>query len=222
MLLPFQSNPKEVEVIPLGHASLLLKWNDLAVYIDPTSQWDYTGLPQGDLILITDIHGDHLDLKQIQALTKPGTTIAGPIAVQETVAFAEIIRNGETKQFHGIPIEAIPAYNLERGPEEGRFYHPKGRGNGYVLDFGGLRVYLSGDTECTAEMKNLKEIDIAFICMNLPYTMPPEEAGACIQAFKPSIVYPYHYRGSDLQVFRDSISNPETEVRILDWYPAKP
>ena len=111
ILLPFQPNPKEVEVIPLGHASLLLEWNDLAVYIDPTSQWDYTGLPKGDLILITDIHGDHLDLGQIQALTKPGTTIVGPVAVQETVTVAEIIQNGETKQFRGIPIQAIPAFH---------------------------------------------------------------------------------------------------------------
>ena len=119
----------------------------------------------------------------------------------------------------GWTIEAIPAYNLKRGPAPGKLFHDKGRGNGYVLTYRGKRFYFSGDTEGVPEMRALKNIDVAFVCMNLPYTMPPEEAADAVQAFHPKIVIPYHYRGSDLAVFQKGLEGTGIEVRLLEWYP---
>ena len=136
-----------------------------------------------------------------------------------TVTSAKPVANGETKTWQGWTIEAIPAYNLKRGPEPGKFFHDKGRGNGYVLTYGGKRFYFSGDTEGIPEMRALKNIDVAFVCMNLPYTMPPEEAADAVKAFHPKIVIPYHYRGSDLSVFQKGLAGTGIEVRLLEWYP---
>jgi L-ascorbate metabolism protein UlaG (beta-lactamase superfamily) len=111
-------------------------------------------------------------------------------------------------------------YNLKRGPDAGKLYHDRGRGNGYEIDFAGTRVYLSGDTECTPEMKALEKIDVAFVCMNLPYTMPPSEAAECIAAFKPRVLVPYHYRGSDLGELDKALSGKGIEIRKREWYPA--
>jgi L-ascorbate metabolism protein UlaG (beta-lactamase superfamily) len=113
-------------------------------------------------------------------------------------------------------------YNLQRGPAPGQFFHPKGRGNGYILTLGGKRLYIAGDTECTPEMRALKNIDIAFIPMNLPYTMPPAEAAECVKAFKPKVVYPYHYRGQNPEEFKAALKGEPVEVRLLDWYPTQP
>jgi len=176
-------------------------------------------LPKADLILITDIHGDHMDPEAIRNASKMGTEIFAAPAVVQTVTSALPIANGETKTWGGFTIEAIPAYNLKRGPEPGKFYHDKGRGNGYVLTYGGKRFYFSGDTEGTPEMRALKNIDVAFVCMNLPYTMPPEEAADAVKAFHPKIVIPYHYRGSDLSVFQKALAGTGIEVRVLEWYP---
>ncbi len=118
----------------------------------------------------------------------------------------------------GIQIQAVPMYNLKRGPEAGKLYHTKGRGNGYILTFGDRRIYISGDTECIPEMKDLKDIDAAFVCMNLPYTMTPEEAAGCVNAFKPEVVYPYHYRDSDMDAFKRAVTAPGVKVELLDWY----
>lgn len=207
-----------VEIIPIMHASLVLKWEGKVIHVDPWSRGAYEGQPKADLILITDIHSDHLDLKQIDEVSKPGTVIVAPLAVQETVTQAEVLRNGEKTETLGIGIEAVPMYNLERGPEPGRVFHEKGRGNGYVLTLGEQRVYISGDTECTNEMKNLKDIDIAFICMNLPYTMTALEAASCVNAFRPKVVYPYHHRGIDPLKFKEAVTAPGIEVVLLDWY----
>ena len=114
---------------------------------------------------------------------------------------------------------AVPMYNLKRGPQQGKLFHDKGRGNGYVLTFGDARVYVSGDTECAPEMKALKDIDVAFVCMNLPYTMPPAEAAECISAFKPKNVYPYHYRGSNLDELKSALApEKDIDVRVRNWY----
>ena len=137
----------------------------------------------------------------------------------QTVTSAKPIANGETKTWQGWTIEATPAYNLKRGPAAGKLFHDKGRGNGYVLTYGGKRFYFSGDTEGVPEMRALKNIDVAFVCMNLPYTMPPEEAADAVKAFHPKIVIPYHYRGSDLSVFEKGLEGTGIEVRLLDWYP---
>jgi dienelactone hydrolase len=127
-----------------------------------------------------------------------------------------------TNPVAGISIEAVPMYNLQRGPAAGQLFHPKGRGNGYVLTLGAKRVYIAGDTECTDEMRALKGIDIAFIPMNLPYTMPPSEAAECVKAFKPKVVYPYHYRGQNPEEFKAALKGEPVEVRLLNWYPSEP
>jgi L-ascorbate metabolism protein UlaG (beta-lactamase superfamily) len=129
-----------------------------------------------------------------------------------------VIRNGETKMAGNWKIEAIPMYNLKRGPSEGKLYHDKGRGNGYILTYGGKRIYISGDTEGIPEMKALKNIDVAFVCMNLPYTMPPAEAAEAVRAFHPKVVYPYHYRGSDPKEFEAALAGSGIQVKLLDWY----
>ena len=215
VLLPTEG---QVEIIPITHGSVVLKWQDKTIYVDPWSQGDYQELPAADLILITDIHADHMDPEQVAKVKKTDTVIVAPASVQKTITEAQILHNSETTEVLGIRIEAVPMYNLERGPGPGQLYHTKGRGNGYVLSLGDQRVYFSGDTECIPEIGQLREIDVAFVCMNLPYTMTPEEAAGCVNTFKPKVVYPYHYRGSDLNAFEEAVTAPEVQVRILEWY----
>ncbi len=215
----FQTGAGVVKITPIYHASLLIEAGGKNIYIDPAKPANFSGLPPADLILITDIHGDHMDPGSISALSKSGTEIWAPPAVVEAVTTAHPISNGETKTWNGWTIEAIPMYNITRGPSPGQLYHTKGRGNGYVLTYGGKRFYFSGDTENIPEMRALKNIDVAFVCMNLPYTMPPDEAAEAVKAFHPKIVIPYHYRGSDLSVFQKDLQGTGIEVRLLDWYP---
>ena len=221
LLLPLLlTSPRagEMEIVPITHGSLILKWQGKVIHVDPWSRGDYAGQPRADLILVTDIHGDHMDPEQIAKVTQSNTIVVAPAEVQKTIRQARTLNNGEETNLHGINIEALPMYNLTRGPEPGKLYHTKGRGNGYLLTLGDERVYISGDTECVPEMKQLENIDVAFVCMNLPYTMTPVEAAQCVNAFEPKVVYPYHYRGSDLDVFKSLVNAPGVEVRILDWY----
>jgi L-ascorbate metabolism protein UlaG (beta-lactamase superfamily) len=218
-----QTNSGNLQITPINHASVELEWNGKTIYVDPTSQGNYTGLPKADLILITDIHGDHMDPKELTQLKKEGTIIIAPEAVAKTVTEAEVLANGQSNRVNlgggSIEVQAIPMYNLTRGPKPGTLYHPKGRGDGYILTIGGKRVYFSGDTECTPEMKALKNIDVAFLCMNLPYTMTPAEAAECVKIFRPKIVYPYHYRGQNPQEFADALKGEKgIEVRLRNWY----
>lgn len=215
----FETSAGTVRITPIYHASLLIQAAGKNIYLDPAKPANFAGLPPADLILITDIHGDHMDPASISAISKAGTEIIAPPAVVKTVSAAQPISNGETKTWNDWTIEAIPMYNLKRGPSPGVLYHPKGRGNGYVLTYGGKRFYFSGDTENIPEMRALKDIYVAFVCMNLPYTMPPDEAAAAVKAFHPQIVIPYHYRGSDLSVFQNDLKGTGIEVRLLDWYP---
>jgi L-ascorbate metabolism protein UlaG (beta-lactamase superfamily) len=215
----FPTSAGPVKVTPLYHASTLIEAGGQTIYLDPAKPAKFSGLPKADLILITDIHGGHMDPESIKEISKPGTEILAPPAVVQTVTTAKPIANGETKIWQAWSIEAIPAYNIKRGPEPGKLFHDKGRGNGYVLTYGGKRFYFSGDTEGVPEMRALKNIDVAFVCMNLPYTMPPEEAADAVKAFRPKIVIPYHYRGSDLKVFQKALEGTGIEVRILNWYP---
>ena len=221
LLLPLLlTSPRagEVEIVPITHGSLILKWQGKVIHVDPWSRGDYAGQPRADLILVTDIHGDHMDPEQIAKVTQSNTIVVAPAEVQKTIRQARTLNNGEETNLHGINIKALPMYNLTRGPEPGKLYHTKGRGNGYLLTLGDERVYISGDTECVPEMKQLENIDVAFVCMNLPYTMTPVEAAQCVNDFEPKVVYPYHYRGSDLDVFKSLVNAPGVEVRILDWY----
>jgi L-ascorbate metabolism protein UlaG (beta-lactamase superfamily) len=206
-----------ITVTPIMHAAVLLRAGGKNVYIDP-AQGNYEGLPPADLILITDSHGDHMSAPTIDKI-KQRTVVWGPKAVADQIHVDTIIGNGGSKQWGDWTINAVAAYNLTRGPSPGQFYHDKGRGNGYVLTYGGKRLYFSGDTEFIPEMLDLKNIDVAFVCMNLPYTMTPEEAAEAVKKFHPAIVYPYHYRGSDVNVFATALKGSGIEVRLREWYP---
>ncbi len=208
-----------VKITPLFHASTLIEAGGKVIYLDPAKPAKLVGRPKADLILITDIHPDHMDPASLSAVSKQGTEILAAPVVVATVKTAKPIANGETTTWQGWSIEAVPAYNITRGPAPGRLFHDKGRGNGYVLTYGGVRFYFSGDTEGIPEMRALKNIDVAFVCMNVPYTMPPEEAADAVKAFHPKVVIPYHYRGSDLSVFQKRLQGSGIEVRLVDWYP---
>jgi L-ascorbate metabolism protein UlaG (beta-lactamase superfamily) len=215
----FQTSAGTVKITPIYHASLSIEAGGKLIYLDPAKPANVSGMTPADLILLTDIHPDHLDTGLITSLSKPGTEIWGPSASAKTIANLKVISNGETKNWNDWSIEAVPMYNLVRGPAPGKLYHDKGRGNGYILTYGGKRFYFSGDTEVTPEMRALKNIDVAFVCMNLPYTMPPEEAAEGIKAFHPQVVIPYHDRGSNLGVLEKRLRGTGIEVRLLDWYP---
>ncbi|MEZ5363157.1 MAG: MBL fold metallo-hydrolase [Bryobacterales bacterium] len=208
----------DVTITPVRHATTMLEIGGKTWWIDPWSQADLAAYPKADVILITDVHGDHMDPAAIDQIKKPSTAIVAPAAVAKTVTAAKTLANGESMTVEGVKIEAVPMYNLQRGPEPGKLFHDKGRGNGYVLNVGGKRIYFSGDTEVTPEMKALKNIDVAFVCMNLPYTMPPEEAAEGVAAFAPKVVYPYHYRGSDVAKFEAGLAGKPIEVRLREWY----
>ena len=190
--------------------------------VDPVGGAElFQGVPRPDLILITDIHQDHFNVDTLNALVGEKTKLVVSAAVEEQLPAplkerASVATPGKVLEVAGIRIDTIPAYNLT--PDRLK-YHPKGRGNGYVLVLGGKRIYVSGDTEDIPEMLALKEIDLAFVCMNLPYTMTVEQAARAVRAFKPKIVYPYHYRGSDLEQFKKLVgSDSGVEVRLRDWY----
>ena len=213
----FTTSAGTLKLTPIQHASLMIQAGGKVLYVDP-AQGKYDGLPQADYILITDIHGDHLAPALVDKLKKAGTVILAPSAVAETVKGCTVISNGQTKTIGPFQVEAIPMYNLKPAAN-GTVFHPKGRGNGYVVTYGGKRFYFSGDTEGIPEMRVLKNIDVAFVCMNLPYTMTPEAAADAVRAFHPAIVYPYHYSQSDLTPFVKALTDSGIEVRLRNWYP---
>ena len=217
----FETSAGTLKITPIHHASLMIEAGGKVIHLDPFSQGTqaaYAALPKADLLLITDIHPDHMDTMAIDWVKKPNMKIIAPFAVTSSLKAGDKIKNGETQTWGAFTIEAVAMYNLKRGPEPGKLYHDKGRGNGYVITYGGKRFYFSGDTEVIPEMKALKNIDVAFVCMNLPYTMTPEEAAEGVKAFAPKIVYPYHYRGSDVKAFEAALKGLPIEVRIVDWY----
>ena len=212
----FSTSAGTLQLTPIQHASLMIKAGGKVMYVDP-AQGSYDGLPQADYILITDIHGDHMAPALVDKLKKPGTVILAPKAVADKVSGATVISNGETKTIGDFKVEAIPMYNLKPA-DNGQVYHEKGRGNGYVVTYGGKRFYFSGDTEGTKEMKSLRNIDVAFVCMNLPFTMTAQDAAVAVRAFHPAIVYPYHYRGQDTTLFAKALEGTGIDVRLRDWY----
>lgn len=219
---------EDIKIIPIEHATAVIEYNNVVVYIDPVGGADaFKDQKKPTLILITDIHGDHLSSETLDALDTTNATIVVPQAVADKLSekYKEqlvILSNGSSKELSDITIEAIPMYNLRK---EALKFHEKGRGNGYILNIDGQRIYFSGDTEDISEMRSLKNIDKAFICMNLPYTMTEESAAAAVLDFKPKQVYPYHYRGkpdvSDVAKFKQLVDagNQDIEVIQLDWYP---
>jgi L-ascorbate metabolism protein UlaG (beta-lactamase superfamily) len=213
----FTTSAGKLQLTPIMHASLMIQAGGKVLYVDP-AQGPYDGLPQADYILITDIHGDHMAPPIVEKLKKAGTVILAPKAVADKMPGAVVIANGESKTVGDFKVEAIPMYNLKPN-EAGQTFHEKGRGNGYVVTYGGKRFYFSGDTEGTPEMKALRNIDAAFICMNLPYTMTPQAAAEAVRAFKPAVAYPYHFRGQDTKVFAKALEGSGVEVREREWYP---
>ena len=214
----FKTSAGVLKITPIQHGSLTLEAGGQVIEVDPAVSGfgaapDFSKVPKADLVLITDIHDDHLDVASLAKVRKQGTTVVIPGAASGKVPDGVIMKNGETKKFGAWTIEAIPMYNLKNGP-----YHDKGRGNGYIVTYGGLRVYIAGDTEGIPEMRALKNIDVAFIPMILPYTMSPAEAADAVKAFRPKVVYPYHYGESDLKVFDAALKGTGIEVRLRNWY----
>lgn len=227
------TNQGDLVIHPIHHGTLVLEWNGKTIYVDPapapgqdreaSAASAFEGLPPADIFLITDIHGDHYNMPTLMDLRRPGIKTVGPQSVIELLPSnplrggAHRLSNGRTITVDGIQIEAIPMYNLTADRLK---FHNKGRGNGYVLTFGNVRVYVAGDTEDIPEMRALKNIDVAFVPMNLPYTMTPEQAAGAVREFRPRIVYPYHFGQSDIAAFTRAVgSDVGVEVRVRKWYP---
>lgn len=207
-------NGKNLKITFFKHASLLLDYAGKKIFVDPVSEYaDYTRQPKADFILITHEHHDHFDPKAIAALETEGTSIVTNPACQKMLGKGQAMKNGEVIQLApDIRIEAIPAYNTTPGRE---IYHPKGRDNGYILTLDGTRIYIAGDTEDIPEMEQIKDIDIAFLPVNQPYTMTPAQAIRAAKIIHPHILYPYHYGDTDINQVKDGLKDePEIEVRI--------
>lgn len=200
----------------IGHGSLLFSFNGLTIHIDPFSRVaDYAQLPKADLILITHEHADHLDLDALDPIRQPTTTVVLTKTCAGQVDNGIVMKNGDTQTLRDLKIEAVPAYNLIHNRPDGKPFHPKGVGNGYVLTFGDKRVYVAGDSENIPEMKALKAIDCAFLPMNLPYTMTPEMVADAAKIIRPGILYPYHFGETDTAKLVDLLKDQkDIEVRI--------
>lgn len=215
------TNLGDLVIHPIKHASLVLQLGKTVIYIDPVGGTEsYEGLPRATMVLLTDTHPDHLNLDTLKAVMTDSTDMVIPESASEPISSYRqkmtILKNGEKSEMGEIVVEALPMYNLT---EERLRFHPKGRGNGYLIILAGKRIYISGDTEDIPEMRQLKNIDLAFVCMNLPYTMDVMQAASAVLEFKPKVVYPYHYRGQDLALFKKIVrKNKNIEVRLRNWY----
>ncbi|WP_339609702.1 MBL fold metallo-hydrolase [uncultured Planktosalinus sp.] len=220
----------QIDIHPISHATMVLEWDEIVMYVDPVGGAEaFSGMKDADIILITDIHGDHLNIETLLAIKKNKSRIIAPRAVidqlpEELKTDVIALSNGSSVNQQAFTITGIPMYNLR---EEALKYHEKGRGNGYLIQRDDYRVYISGDTEDIPEMRSLKNIDLAFVCMNLPYTMTVESAASAVAEFKPNTVIPYHFRGADgfadVDAFERLVNEnaPEVEVKRLDFYPNK-
>jgi L-ascorbate metabolism protein UlaG (beta-lactamase superfamily) len=206
----------DLKITFIGHGTIMFEYNNLIVHVDPWSRAaDYSKLPKADLILITHEHGDHLDPAAIDLIKKDDTKLICTSASLPKAAGGLVMKNGDTTSFKEIKIEAVPAYNIVNKRESGEAFHPKGMGNGYVLTFTDVKVYIAGDTENVPEMKNLKNISIAFLPMNLPYTMTPTLVADAVRMFNPKILYPYHYGNTNVNELIELLKDKkDCEVRI--------
>lgn len=209
-IFPTQNGDLEVTII--AHGSVLLKYQGKAIYIDPVSMFgtDFSTMPKADIILITHAHGDHLDPNTIAEIKKDDTPVIVTSEVASSLGYGEIMKNGDSKTIDGIKIDAVPAYNI------GKEFHPKGVGNGYVFQFGDKKVYVAGDTDYIPEMDTLKDIDIAFLPMNNPYTMVPQAVADAAKSIHPSILYPYHMDTTEVAELQ-SLMKDETDIELRIW-----
>ncbi len=209
----FETAEGKLTLFFIGHGSLMFDLNGKIIYIDPVSKYaDYGKLPKADIILITHHHQDHFDTSAISKITQKSTQFIVTAEVYNDFNKGTILRNGDNKVVDGVEIEAVPAYNITPGREK---FHPKGRDNGYIITLGNKKIYVAGDTENIPEMSSLKNIDIAFLPMNQPYTMLPEQVAEAAKRFNPKILYPYHYGDTDVSKLQKILANDKnTEVRI--------
>jgi len=213
-----KSSGEDVKITFLGHGTLMFTFGSMVVHVDPVSDMaDYANLPKADIILVTHEHFDHFEPKTIEMLHKGGTTVIGNEPCAQQINDCIAMKNGDVKTIQGLKIEAVPAYNLVHMRTPGNPFHPQGVGNGYVITFNDKKVYIAGDTENISEMKELKSIEVAFLPMNLPYTMTPEMVADAAREFKPKILYPYHFGNTDTSKLIDLLKDSkEIEVRIRD------
>ncbi len=206
----------DLEITFIGHGTLMFNLGGKVIHVDPWTQLaDYSNMPKADLLLLTHEHRDHLDLKAIEILRTEKTDVVLTPTCSSQVKDGIVMNNGDVRIVKDLKIEAVPAYNIVHMRSKGVPFHPKGVGNGYVITFGDKRVYVAGDTENTPEMNVLTDIDIAFLPMNLPYTMTPEMVASATRAFKPKILYPYHYGETDTSIIVELLKDvDQTEVRI--------
>jgi len=211
-----QTSAGDLEITFLGHGTLMLAFDGKIIHVDPFGRVaDYAKLPKADVVLITHEHGDHMDLGALANIRTGQTEVVLTETCAKQVEGGIVMRNGDTRTVKGVTIEAVPAYNMVHKRPNGQPFHPKGIGNGYILTFGDKRVYAAGDSENTPEMKALRDIDCAFLPMNLPYTMTPEMVADVAKAMQPKILYPYHYGDTDTSKLVTLLEDqPETEVRI--------
>lgn len=222
-----QENPK-FDVVPtslgnlemhfIGHGTLMFKIKGIVVHIDPVSMYaDYAALPKADMIVVSHEHGDHLDPKALEAIKKDETLFYSTETVAQSQTWAKIVKAGDKVNYRDVfSVDIVPAYNIQNVRAPGQPYHPQGSGVGFVFNFGDTRVYVAGDTEDIPEMRALKEIDIAFLPMNLPYTMTSEMVANAARAFKPKILYPYHFGNTDTNELEELLKGSGIEVRIRD------
>ena len=209
----------DLKITCIGHGTLMFQFGGKVVHVDPVGRYaDYTQLPKADLILVTHEHGDHLDKQAIERIWKDDTVLVLTAKCAEQVGRGAVMKNGEVKRFQGLQVEAVPAYNVVHQRSPGQPFHPKGAGNGYVITFADKRVYVAGDTENVPEIAALTDIDVAFLPMNLPYTMTPEMVAQAVRAMKPRIVYPYHFGDTDtgrlVSLLKD-MKNVEVRIRKM-------
>jgi L-ascorbate metabolism protein UlaG (beta-lactamase superfamily) len=219
----------DIVITALGHASVQLEQGGKVIIVDPvTKQADLSKAKPADLILVTDIHPDHFDAAAIAKLRKPGAPVVTPpsVAAMKTIPDPTVMANREMRANElapaGIRVISVPAYNIERGPAPGQLYHPRERGQGYLLSISDKLVYVAGDTECVPALDLVlrkPQVEVAFLPMNLPFTMTPAEAAACAKGFVPKIVIPYHFMGQKPEEFAAALKGEPIEVRILNWYP---
>lgn len=205
----------DLRITFIGHGSLMMTFNGKTIHVDPySSVADYASLPKANIIFLTHEHGDHLDKDALAKLRTEKTVIVMTELCAAQIEGGIVMRNGESKTFDGLLVEAVAAYNIVHKRPNGDVFHPKGNGNGYILNFGDTRVYVAGDTENTPEMKALQNIAVAFLPMNLPYTMTPEMVADAARAFRPRILYPYHFGQTDTLKIVDLLKGEDIEVRI--------